>query len=101
MPDSTSRIKKALAEALIKAEENGNLVIATAVINDVTEPVAEAVKTAYAGIFTTQELAALSNLVFQATSNEQFYDWEMPTLVGYTREEMHALGVKLRELAVL
>lgn len=101
MADSTNSIKKALAEALIKAEENGNLVIATAVINDITEPMAEAVKTAYAGIFTTHELAVLSNLVFQATSDEKFYDWEMPTLVGYTLEEMQVLGAKLRELTVL
>ncbi|VXC97739.1 conserved hypothetical protein [Pseudomonas sp. 8Z] len=101
MPDCTSKIKKALAEVLTKSEENGDLVIATAIINDITEPMAEAVKTAYAGIFTTQELAALSNLVFQATSDETFYDWEMPTLVGYTREEMQALGAKLRELAIL
>ena len=101
MPDSTSKIKKALAEGLIKSEENGDLVIATAIINDITEPMAEAVKTAYAGIFATQELVALSNLVFHATSDDNFYDWEMPTLVGYTRKEMQALGAKLRELAFL
>ncbi len=101
MPDSTSKIKNALAEVLTKSEENGDLVIATAIINDITKPMAEAVKTAYAGIFTTQELAALSKLVLQATSDETFYDWEMPILVGFTREEMQSLGEKLRELATL
>ncbi|PKQ40283.1 hypothetical protein CXP40_16020 [Pseudomonas sp. YY-1] len=101
MPDASAIIKTALAEALMEAEEKGDLVIATSIINDVTEPMAEAVKSVYAGIFTTQELAALSNLVFQATSDDRFYDWEMPTLVGYTREEMQSLGEKLRELAIL
>lgn len=101
MPDASATIKTALAEALMEAEEKGDLVIATSIINDVTEPMAEAVKSVYAGIFTIQELAALSNLVFQATSDDRFYDWEMPTLVGYTREEMQSLGEKLRELAIL
>ncbi|MEO3879461.1 hypothetical protein RA178_09665 [Shewanella oncorhynchi] len=101
MPDSETKLRQALAEALSKAEERGDLVIATSIVSDITAPMAEAVKAAYAGIFTTQELAALSNLVFQATSDKNFYDWEMPTLVGYTHEEMQRLGAKLRALAVL
>lgn len=101
MADATQSIKDAIAEALVKSEEKGDVVIATSVINNVTEPMAEAVKSVYAGIFTNQELAALSNLVFQATSDTKFYDWEMPTLVGYSREEMQSLGAKLRELATL
>jgi hypothetical protein len=101
MSDATRGIKDALADALKRSEEKGDLVIATSVINNVTEPMAEAVKAVYAGIFTTQELAALSNLVFQAVSDTKFYDWEMPTLVGFTREEMQSLGEKLRELATL
>ena len=101
MADATQSIKDAIAKALIKSEEEGDVVISTSVINNVTEPMAEAVKAVYAGIFTNQELAALSNLVFQATSDTKFYDWEMPTLVGYSREEMQNLGAKLRELATL
>jgi hypothetical protein len=101
MADATQSIKDAIAEALVKSEEKGDVVIATSVINNVTEPMAEAVKAVYAGIFTNQELAALRNLVFQATSDTKFYDWEMPTLVGYSREEMQNLGAKLRELATL
>ena len=94
MPDSETELKQALAEALSKAEERGDLVIATSIVSDITAPMAEAVKAAYAGIFTTQELAVLSNLVFQATSDKNFYDWEMPTLVGYTHEEMLAARCK-------
>ena len=101
MSETTRGIKGALADALIKSEEKGDLVIATSIINNVIEPMAEAVKSVYAGIFTTQELSALSNLVFQATSDTKFYDWEMPTLVGYSLEEMQNLGKKLRELATL
>lgn len=72
MSNDSENIKKALAHALVKVEADGDIVIATSVINDVTEPLAEAVKSAYAGIFTTQELAVLSNLIFQATSDEKF-----------------------------
>src|SRR5690606_39685403 len=57
MPDSETELKQALAEALSKAEERGDLVIATSIVSDITAPMAEAVKAAYAGIFTTQELA--------------------------------------------
>ncbi|WP_215397373.1 hypothetical protein [Rheinheimera oceanensis] len=101
MSNGSDNIKQALAQALVKVEAGGDIVIATSVIDNVTEPLAEAIKAAYAGVFTTQELAALSNLVFQATSDDKFYDWEMPTLVGYTCEEMQRLGEKLRALAVL
>lgn len=100
MSDTTIKIRKVLAEELLKAEDRGDLVISTSIINNITTPLAEAVKVVYAGIFTTQELAALSNLVFQATSNEKFYDWEMPTLVGFTREEMQKLGDKLHAFSV-
>ncbi len=101
MADATQSIKDAIAEALVKSEGKGDIVIAISIINNITEPMAEAVKAVYAGIFTNQELAALSNLVFQATSDTKFYDWEMPTLVGFSREEMQNLGAKLRELATL
>jgi hypothetical protein len=101
MLNEIENIKNALAQALVKAEADGDIVIATSIINNIAEPLAEAVKSAYAGVFTTQELAALSRLIFEATSDEKFYDWEMPTLVGYTREEMQKLGEKLRELAIL
>ena len=99
MSDSALKIKSVLAKELFKAEGRGDLVISTSIIDNVTSPLAEAVKVVYAGIFTVQELAALSNLIFQSTSNEQFYDWEMPTLVGYTREEMQKLGDKLNDLS--
>ncbi|GJC05382.1 MULTISPECIES: hypothetical protein [Aeromonas] len=98
MSDKTKDIREALAEALIHAEEKGDLVITTSVIDGITVPMAEAIKTVYAGMFTTHELSALSNLAFHATQDANFYDWEMPTLIGLSREEMQSLGEKLRDL---
>jgi predicted nucleic acid-binding protein len=69
MADATQSIKDAIAEALVKSEEKGDVVIATSVINNVTEPVAEAVKAVYAGIFTNQELAAKQ---FSISSNVRY-----------------------------
>lgn len=101
MSDTAAEVKMALAEELLKAEVRGDLILTTNITNNITAPMAEAVKVVYAGIFTTQELAALSSLIFQATSDEQFYDWEMPTLIGYTREEMQKLGEKLRTFIII
>jgi hypothetical protein len=100
MTNTSVEIKNALAEELLKAEEKGDLVIATSIINNITTPMAEAIKVVYAGIFSPLELAALADLILQATSDERFYDWEMPTLIGYTREDMQKLGEKLRELSI-
>ncbi len=59
MSDTTRCIKDALANALIKSEAKGDLVIATSVINNVTEPMAEAVKSVYAGISHTSRVGSL------------------------------------------
>ncbi len=48
MSDKTKDIREALAEALIHAEEKGDLVITTSVIDGITVPMAEAIKTVYA-----------------------------------------------------
>lgn len=69
--------------------------------NYITQSMTEAIITVYTGLLTTKELTTLSTLAFQATSDEIFYEWELPILVGYTREEMQTLGAKPRELATL
>lgn len=41
---------------------------------------------------------ALGTLIMYATKDKRFYDWEMPSLTGYSAEKMAALGEKIHAL---
>ena len=96
MKDIAELLKKTVEQTLIELEEKGNIVISTAVINEVSKPICENVMRSYAGsVLSPHEVMGLAGLISQATANEKFYDWEMPTLIGFTKEEMSELGRKL------
>lgn len=44
---------------------------------------------------TTLEMAGLRTLVLQAISDPRFFDWEMPTLTGFTKEQFRKIAEKL------
>ena len=92
------KLKSGIASALIKAEDNGDIVTTTATPNDIYTLIANNVKEVYAGgVLSPDELFGICVVMFHAVENEKFYDWEMPTLCGYTREEMKILVKKLRD----
>ncbi len=92
----------AITKALLEAEDTGDLVIATSTPTSVSASIAEKVQEVFTGdIFSPEELLALSQLIYHATADKRFYDWEMPTLIGYTVEEMKELGDRLRSLTTL
>lgn len=99
-------IHQALTEAIITAlkesEQAGDLVISTQTPIAVAERISESARSVFSGgIFSPAELMALSALILHATADKRFYDWEMPTLTGYTAEEMQELGQKIRALVAL
>jgi hypothetical protein len=40
-------------------------------------------------------MIGLRRLVWHAVSNKQFFDWEMPTLTGFTAEQFGEIAEKL------
>ena len=101
MEDICPKLISAIENALVQSEVLGDLVI-TVPPRVIAERIDKEVRQVFTGnIFSPEELMAVAALIMQATANRSFYDWEMPTLVGYTAEEMSALGAKLRELTAL
>jgi len=41
------------------------------------------------------ELVGVRNLILHAIGNKQFFDWEMPTLTGFTAAEFERIAEKL------
>lgn len=45
--------------------------------------------------FTLEEMRGLRMLVLHAISNKSFFDWEMPTLTGFTAAQFQEIAEKL------
>lgn len=102
MKDIRREIINSIFSALRKAEDAGDFVICTTTPELTANLISDGVRTVFTGdIFSPEELFALSKLISQATSEKRFYDWEMPTLIGYTADEMAALGERIRQLTAL
>ena len=102
MRDIQQALTDAIVSSLARAEEAGELVICTDAPVDIADRISESVRGVFAGdSFSPDELLALSALIFHATSDKRFYDWEMPVLLGYTAEQMAELGNRIRGLSSL
>lgn len=44
---------------------------------------------------TAQELTGVRRLIYQAIADKRFFDWEMPTLTGFTAKEFETIAGKL------
>ena len=97
MEELDSRLLKAISNALVQCEENSDLVITTSVVNKISDVIAEKVKEEYSGgIISPEETLGVATLIFHAIENKKFFDWEMPTLCGYSAEEFDTIARKLR-----
>ena len=102
MKDIQQDLAESIVAALRSAEDAGDTVICTTVPERIVDRISENVRSVFTGeIFSPSELLALSALISPAVSDKQFYDWEMPTLIGYTADEMAILGRRIRQLTTL
>ena len=98
MSEFDTRLIKAISNALLVCEADSSLVITSTVISDIAQVVADKVKLEYAGgVISPDEMNGVSSLVFNAIADKKFFDWEMPTLTGYTAEEFGEIAHKLRK----
>ncbi|HEX8486219.1 hypothetical protein [Sphingomonas sp.] len=90
------RLSRVIAIALSQLERDGEIVITSASI----EPLADRLVEAALGIVPSTnlscgELVGVRSLILHAISNKQFFDWEMPTLTGFTAHEFERIAEKL------
>jgi hypothetical protein len=89
-------LDRTVADALKQLEADEEIVVCTAAPNRVVERLSSAILgvTPNTGL-TASELYGLRLLILQATSSSAFFDWEMPTLTGFSAEEFRAIADKL------
>jgi hypothetical protein len=89
-------LSKTVAMALGELERDGDLVITSPSI----EPIADRITQAALAVVPSTalshlELLGVRSLILHAISNKQFFDWEMPTLTGFTSAEFARIAEKL------
>ena len=89
-------LDRAVTVALQQLEADGEIVVCTASPNRVVERLSGAVLDVVPSTgLTASEMAGLRLLVLQATGNATFFDWEMPTLTGFSADEFQKIADKL------
>jgi hypothetical protein len=90
------KLSKIIAETLSTLEGEDHLVI----INPSAEFLADRIVAdaqfviPHTGL-TQEELFGVRSLILHAIANKGFFDWEMPTLTGFTAEEFERIARKL------
>lgn len=46
----------------------------------------------------SEELSGVGSLVYHAVNDKNFFDWEMPTLTGYTSDQFKEIAAKLPKI---
>ena len=93
MQDKT--LSKAIAMALGELERDGDLVITSPSIEPVADRIAQAVLAVVPNTALSHlELLGVRSLVLHAISDKRFFDWEMPTLTGFTAVEFEDIAEK-------
>lgn len=93
LPDSILEIVKL---SLAELETRGELVLCESAPNSaaiyLTQRLASIMPNRH---ITSSELVGLRSLVFQAVNDKRFFDWEMPTLTGFTATQFGEIAKKL------
>jgi hypothetical protein len=85
-----------IAAELARLERGGEIVITCPSVG----PLAERVATAVLGVvpntgLSPAELYGVRSLILHAISDKRFFDWEMPTLAGFSADEFRQIAEKL------
>lgn len=93
---SHSQIAKILQRTLRELEDRGDIVICTqseeAMVKVLCEGLSQFLPNQEISV---SEFIGIRALIYQATRNSAFFDWEMPTLTGFSKEEFERIAQKL------
>ncbi len=91
-----SYLMTAIEKALGDLEENNEIVICSATSRRSAKHIYEAVSALVpSGLILASELRGLRLLVSYAVNDKRFFDWEMPTLTGFSADEFNRIAEKL------
>lgn len=89
-------LDQALTAALKRLEADGEIIVSTTSPRRIVERLSGAALDVVPNTgLTSSELYGLRLLVLQATASRAFFDWEMPTLTGFSAEQFEAIAEKL------
>ncbi len=89
-------LSEAIASVLGDLERDGDLVVTSSTLGPVVERIADAVLGVVPHTSLSQlELHGVRSLIQHAIADQRFFDWEMPTLTGFTAEEFGHIADKL------
>ena len=89
-------LSKTVATALGELERDGDLVIASPSIEPIADRIAQAALAVVPSTALSHlELLGVRSLILHAISDRRFFDWEMPTLTGFTAAEFERIAEKL------
>ena len=90
------QLSRAMTNALGELERDGEIVVTSASIEPLANRLAEAALNVVPSTdLSLDEIVGVRSLILHAISNKQFFDWEMPTLTGFTAEEFERIAGKL------
>jgi len=90
------QLSRAMADAVSELERDGEIVVISPSIEPLADRLAEAALNVVPNTeLSLGELVGVRSLILHAIWNKQFFDWEMPTLTGFTANEFERIAAKL------
>ncbi|MBJ6121486.1 hypothetical protein [Sphingomonas mollis] len=90
------QLSRVMADAVSELERDGEIVVTSPSIEPLADRLAEAALNVVPSTeLSFGELVGVRSLILHAISNAQFFDWEMPTLTGFTAAEFERIAGKL------
>ncbi|WP_245662027.1 hypothetical protein [Sphingomonas pruni] len=90
------QLSRAMAMAVSELERDGEIVVTSPSIEPLADRLAEAALNVVPSTsLSFGELVGVRSLILHAIANKQFFDWEMPTLTGFTAAEFKRIAEKL------
>jgi len=89
-------LSRTLAITIGELERDGDLVVTSPNI----DPLADRLAQAALGVvpntsLSFNEMVGIRSLILHAVADKRFFDWEMPTLTGFTADEFERIAAKL------
>ena len=89
-------LNRVMMSALYELEREGEIVLATTRVEALANRIAAAVLEVVPNTgLSRDELIGLRMLIYHAASDKRFFDWEMPTLTGFSATEFKEIAEKL------
>ena len=94
--DDQNSLVRAIGQALMELDHANDLVICNDNPNICAKKIAASVDHIVPDTgLSSGEMYGVRSLIYHAIANKQFFDWEMPTLTGFTADQFKAIAEKL------